>query len=77
MSSTNIYVDGGNVLSQFFAARLIDDVTISVIPIVLGDGIYLFSGGEDEHRLELESSRSWPSGIVQMRYRVRAVSKDK
>jgi dihydrofolate reductase len=66
-----VYVDGGNVLSQFFAAGLIDDVTISVIPIVLGNGIRLFSGGEGEHRLELESSRSWPSGMVQMRYRVR------
>ena len=69
-----VYVDGGNVLSQFFAAGLIDDVTISVIPIVLGNGIRLFSGGEGEHRLELESSRSWASGMVQMRYRVRAVS---
>jgi len=66
-----VYVDGGKIVSQFFAAGLIDDVTISVIPIVLGNGIRLFSGGEGEHRLDLESSRSWPSGMVQMRYRVR------
>ena len=66
-----VYVDGGKVLSQFFAAGLIEDVTISVIPIVLGNGIRLFSGGEGEHRLDLESSRFWPSGMVQMRYRVR------
>lgn len=67
-----VYVDGGKVVSQFLAAGLIDDVTISVIPIILGDGIRLFSGGEGEHRLELESHRSWPSGMVQMRFRVRA-----
>ena len=67
-----VYVDGGNVVSQFFAAGLIHDVTISVIPIVLGNGIRLFSGGEGEHRLELQSSRSWPSGMVQMRYSVRS-----
>jgi dihydrofolate reductase len=66
-----VYVDGGKVVSQFFAAGLIDDVTISVIPIILGDGIRLFSGGEGEHRLELEGQRSWPSGMVQMRYRIR------
>ena len=71
-----VYVDGGQVVSQFFAAGLIDDVTISVIPIVLGEGIRLFSGGEGEHRLDLESSRSWPSGMVQMRYRVRRSSVD-
>jgi dihydrofolate reductase len=45
-----VYVDGGKVVSQFFAAGPIDDVTISVIPIVLGNGIRLFSGGEGEHR---------------------------
>jgi dihydrofolate reductase len=66
-----VYVDGGKVVSQFFAAGLIDDITISVIPIVLGDGIRLFSGAEGEHRLDLESSRSWPNGMVQMRYLVR------
>ena len=71
LTAGRVYVDGGNVVSQFFAAGLIDDVTISLIPIVLGNGIRLFSGGEGEHRLELESSRSWPSGMVQMRYRVR------
>ena len=69
-----VYVDGGNVVSQFLASGLIDDVTISVIPIVLGNGIRLFCGGEGEHRLQLESSNSWPSGMVQMRYRIRAAS---
>ena len=71
-----VYVDGGNVINQFLAARLIDDVTFSVIPIVLGGGIRLFSGGEGEHRLDLEDSRTWPSGMVQMRYRVRVASAD-
>ncbi len=71
-----IYIDGGKVVSQFLAAGLLNDMTISVIPIVLGNGIRLFSGGEGEHRLELEDTRSWPSGMVQMRYRVRAVSAD-
>jgi dihydrofolate reductase len=70
-TAQRVYVDGGKIVSQFFAAGLIDDVTISVIPIVLGEGIRLFSGGESEHRLDLEGARSWPSGMVQMRYRVR------
>ena len=68
-----VYVDGGNVISQFFAAGLIDDVTVSVIPIVLGAGIRLFPGGEGEHRLALEGHRSWESGLVQIRYRVSRV----
>src|SRR6185369_16316762 len=51
--STRVYVDGADVIRQFFAADLIDDVVLSVIPIVLGGGIRLFPGGEGEHRLAL------------------------
>lgn len=69
--ATRVYVDGGQVIRQFFAAGLVDDVTVSILPIVLGDGIPLFPGGEGEHRLELEGHRAWPSGLVQLRYRVR------
>jgi dihydrofolate reductase len=66
-----VYVDGGQIVSQFFAAGFVDDVTLSVIPIVLGEGLRLFHGGEGEHRLDLQGQRSWPSGLVQLRYRVR------
>jgi len=65
-----IYVDGGEVVAQFFAARLVDDMTLSVIPIVLGDGRRLFAGGEPESRLILQECRSWPTGLAQLRYRV-------
>jgi dihydrofolate reductase len=64
-----VYVDGGHVIRQFMAAELIDDLVVSVIPIVLGDGIRLFAGGEGEHRLELVGHRGWPSGLVQLSYR--------
>lgn len=63
-----LYVDGGNVIQQFFAARLLGDLTISVIPIVLGAGIPLFRG--TEQGLRLESVQSFESGLVQLRYRV-------
>ncbi len=65
-----VYVDGGNVVAQFFAADLIDDVTVSVMPIVLGGGIRLFPGGEGEHRLALAGQRVFKSGMVQLSYRV-------
>jgi dihydrofolate reductase len=65
-----VYIDGGNVIQQFFAADLIDDVTVGILPIVLGGGIRLFPGGEGEHRLALEGSRVFASGMVQLSYRV-------
>jgi dihydrofolate reductase len=63
------YVDGGAVIRQFLAARLLDELTISIVPIVLGSGIRLFDRGIGEHPLELVESRSWPSGLVQVPYR--------
>ena len=65
-----IYVDGGKVIQQFLDEKLIDDLTISVIPILLGDGIRLFASGSPEQRLVLEGTQSWSSGLTQLRYRV-------
>jgi dihydrofolate reductase len=64
-----VYVDGGVVIRQFLVAGLIDELTLSVIPIVLGSGIRLFAGGEPELGLTLVKCHSWPTGLVQLRYR--------
>jgi dihydrofolate reductase len=61
-----IYVDGGALIRGFLAADLIDDVTLSVIPVLLGAGIPLFGGVE--RRMKLVSHRSFPSGLVQLCY---------
>jgi dihydrofolate reductase len=63
------YVDGGALVSAFLAAGLLDGLTVSVVPIVLGEGIRLFQGSPPERQLRLEGSRSFPSGLVQLRYR--------
>jgi dihydrofolate reductase len=62
------YVDGGATVSAFLRAGLLDDVTVSVIPIVLGDGIRLFQPPLPERRLVLKDVRAFPSGLVQLRY---------
>lgn len=67
--SKRVYVDGGAVIRQFLSAGLIDDLTLSVIPLLLGAGIPLFgSGSARDQRLELLGSQSFPSGLVQLRY---------
>lgn len=66
----SVYVDGGVVIRRFLAAGLIDDVTLTLIPVVLGAGIPLFTGDAPELGLSLESCRSWAeTGVVQLRYR--------
>jgi dihydrofolate reductase len=63
-----VYVDGGAVIQQFLRDDLIDDITLSIIPLLLGDGIRLFDGGGPAKRLRLEASQSFPTGLIQIRY---------
>jgi len=65
-----VYVDGGTVVRQILAAGLVSDITLSVIPVLLGDGIKLFGALGHDIRLDLASSRSFKSGLVQSEYRV-------
>ena len=69
--SRRVYADGGAVVSQLVAADLLDELTISVIPVVLGEGIRLIQTPLPERPLELVSTRAYPSGLVQLRYRPR------
>lgn len=67
--SRSVYVDGGAVVSQVLAAGLLDELTVTVIPLVLGAGRRLFQGTLPERRLSLVASRVYPSGLVRITYR--------
>jgi len=69
--SRRIYVDGGQAISSFLAEGLVDELTISVVPILLGDGIRLFRSGFGETRLTLGATDAYESGLVMLRYRRR------
>lgn len=68
VGAQRLYVDGGAVIRDFLANGLIDDMTLSIIPTLLGAGIPLFGDGVPEQRLVLESSQAFGSGLVQLRY---------
>ena len=64
-------MDGGDVIRQFLAAGLVDDLTLSILPVLLGDGLRLFGATGRDVRLDLVRSRSFPTRLVQNEYRVR------
>ena len=68
-SDGGIYLDGGVLIRQFLDAGLVDELTVTVVPVVLGAGAPLFAGVAQRHRLELVEARTFPSGLVQLRYR--------
>lgn len=64
----HVYVDGGSTISQFLNMGLIDQLIISIIPVVLGAGIPLFSKIKDDKWCRLISSQVFSNGLVQLRY---------
>jgi dihydrofolate reductase len=67
--SKNVWVvGGGNLAAQFAAAGRLDDIILSVIPVVLGDGKRLLPVEGPTPPLELTASRTLGSGIVELRY---------
>jgi dihydrofolate reductase len=64
------YVDGGSVIQQFLTAGLVTDLTLSIIPVLLGEGVRLFGATGRDLPLRLAGSRTFDSGLVQLEYRL-------
>lgn len=65
----HIYCDGGaETVNLFLQENLFDELIISIIPVLLGDGIRLFGKSFPEQKLQLVSSKSFEKGLVQLHY---------
>ena len=65
----HIFVDGGaEIVNELLKDNLIDEFYISVIPVLLGDGISLFKNGRPEIGLKLSDSKHFEKGLVQLHY---------
>ena len=67
----NIYCDGGaEIVNELLKHNLIDEIILSIIPVILGDGISLFNSDNKQKKLKLKNSQSYSSGLVQVHYEV-------
>lgn len=64
------YVDGGITIQSFLNEGLIEDLIITTLPILIGEGIPLFGTTNEDIHLELISLTQYPSGLAQSHYRV-------
>lgn len=67
----DVFVDGGaEIVNLLLQNKLIDEIIISVIPILLGEGVRLFQATKTEQCLQLIDCKHFDTGLVQLRYKV-------
>lgn len=65
-----VYVDGGETIRWFLAAGLVDELTLSHVPVLIGDGPSLFGPLDADVPLEHVRTEVLEGGMVQTTYRV-------
>ncbi len=65
-----VYIDGGATIQRFLSDNLIDAITVTVIPVLLGEGISLFGSREKDINLTHQHTQVFEFGFVQTTYLV-------
>jgi dihydrofolate reductase len=66
----HLYVDGGITIQRFLRAGLVQRLTITRVPVLIGDGIPLFGALPRDIRLSHLATKHYPSGLVSSEYEV-------
>ncbi len=66
----HVYVDGGITVQGFLCAGLVQRITITRVPILIGDGISLFGSLPHDIQLRHIATQSYVSGLVKSEYEI-------
>lgn len=61
-------VGGGTLITSFLNLGSIDEMTLSIIPIILGKGIRLFPNEPKEAQFNLKTHEVFETGVVNLVY---------
>jgi dihydrofolate reductase len=65
----NIFcIGGGMVIDILMKEKLIDEIVLSIIPVILGGGTPLFTGNGLVFNLQLMAVKNFETGLVQLSY---------
>ena len=64
------YIDGGKIIQSFMREGLIDDMTVTVVLILIGSGKRMFGALNADIDLRLLESKPFPSGLITSRYEI-------
>ena len=61
-------VGGGRLASQYVEAGLLDELILTVVPVVLGDGLPTFAGRHADPPMRLTGAKPFKNGMTELRY---------
>ncbi|MCE7519035.1 dihydrofolate reductase family protein [Vreelandella titanicae] len=64
------YIDGGTTITSFLNHSLIDEMTITRAPVLLGGGIPLFGQLDNQIKLVNSEAVAFPNDFIQVKYKV-------
>jgi dihydrofolate reductase len=68
--ANHLYIDGGVTIQRFLDENLINEMTIILIPVLLGSGRSLFGPLKNDVQLHHIETRTINGGFVQIKYRI-------
>lgn len=66
----DVYLDGGDLVRQALDAGLVDTITLTYLPIILGSGVRLFDDLVGRTKLQFTGHHTYEGGLVQVSARV-------
>lgn len=66
----HIFCDGGSeIVNELLKNQLIDEMIISIVPVLVGGGTKLFKDNRPEQKLELMEVKTFETGLTQLHYK--------
>ncbi|MEZ4874154.1 MAG: dihydrofolate reductase family protein [Flavobacteriaceae bacterium] len=68
----NVWAVGGSALAKsLIEAQCVDEVWVSILPIILGEGLPYFDAIENEQLVALLDVKAYKNGMVELRYQIK------
>ena len=71
----DVYLDGGDLVRQALDAGLVDQITATFVPVLLGQGVRLFDDLVSRTKIQFVAHRSHEGGFLQVTVRVRTTAR--
>lgn len=68
---SSIYVDGGKVIQSFLTENLLDEIIITKVPVLIGNGIPLFGELHNDIPLKHLKTQLFDNGLVMSHYQIK------